>query len=586
MAAQQQRFVTVARTGLTLAAALGLARVFAGASWFGPVLLAAVLPALLFSLAQRLRWHTAWGIVLVAAAGLWLAVLVDTPSETVAGMPTLSALATFAHDLGNAPHTLRAAVVPVQPVGGPALLLSVVAVFVAAAITDLAGRRLDAPIGAIGPSVALYIALAALGAGAWAATLACYALVVVAYLVALQSAEVSARRTWFQSSHTRRSQLWWGGLAGGALIVALAIALGPAVPGARGAAWINYRKLGSGSGTSVLRPSSPLVSIRSRLNEQSQEVVFTVKTSNGQPYKWRAVALDDLDGKGDWGITGHHGDQSSAANLPKPKRGESAEIVHQTYSIQPAADPYWLPAVYAPTSIDLNDAALLPASQSLFLPPKHPVAGVTYQVDSQVRKPTMAEYESVSMNDVQALSDHTTLPKKFPERVRKLAEDLTAKAQTPYDKAVALEQFFQSDRFTYDQTVNYATTPDALEQFVFEKRRGFCEQFATAFAIMARAVGLPTRVAVGYQSQGPPARDGLFHVKGIDAHAWPEVWLGTDIGWTSFEPTKGRFDPVTGRGDRSDAGTGTGTSTPTSTTPTTAPGTVTTSEQHAGDVTA
>jgi transglutaminase-like putative cysteine protease len=568
MAAEQQRFVTLTRTGLTLAAALGLARVFPGASWFAPAVIAAILPACLFSLGDRLRWHGVWSAVAVAVAGVWLAILVDTPSETVLTLPTPAAWSTFASDLSNAPHVLRSAIVPVQPVGGAALVLAVVAVYVAAVATDIVGRRLDTPIGAIGPSIALYIALAALGSGRWGPTTACYGLAIVAYLVTLHAAEVSARRTWFRSRRAHRSQVFAGGLAAGAVVVALAIIVGPNVPGARGDPWLEYRKLGAGSGTSVLRPSSPLVSIRARLNEQSQEVVFTVSTSDGQPYKWRAVALDDLDAKGDWGITGQHGDQASTSALPKPTRAPGTHIVEQTYEIKPAADPYWLPAVYQPTNIDLKDAAMLPASTSLFLPPKHPVAGVFYKVDSEVLQPTHEQYERVTMSDLAPLADRTKLPAKFPARVRELARSLTASAVTPYDKAAALEDFFQSSAFTYDQTVNYATTTDALEQFIFTKRRGFCEQFATAFAVMARSVGLPTRVAVGYLSQRAPTQGHMFTVKGVDAHAWPEVWLGPQIGWTAFEPTKGRFDPTTQRGDRHAEGATTPT---TNVAPTTTP---------------
>jgi transglutaminase-like putative cysteine protease len=568
MATQQQRFVTVARTGLTLAAAFGLARVFPGGSWVVPVAVAAIVPVVLFAVAERYHWHAVWAFLAVAAAGVWLAVLVDTPSETILGIPTPGGFGTFGSDLANAPHVLRSAVVPVRPVGAAALVLAVVTTYIAAALTDVVARRLDAPLGAIGPSIALFIALASLGSGKWAPVTAMYALVVVAYLVAVHAGEVATRRTWFQSQRTRRSQVLWGGLAGGALIVALAIALGPAVPGARGAAWINYRKLGSGNGASVLHPRSPLVSIHSRLNEQSEDVVFSVLTSNKQPYEWRAVALDDLDRDGNWVIAGHHGDRASADTLPKATHKPGTTLVNQRFSITAAADPYWLPAAYRPIGIDLDDASVLPASDSLFLS-KEQVAGVKYSVNSEITDVSTADLQAVTMADLDALSDRTVLPRDFPKKVREKAESLTANATTPYEKAVALERFFQSDLFTYDKTVNYGTTPNALEKFIFDQRRGFCEQFATAYALMARSIGLPARVAVGFKSQGAPDRDGAFQVRGKDAHAWPEVWLGHDIGWYAFEPTKGQFNGQNGRGNK-DAATGVTTPT-TQVTPTTTP---------------
>jgi Transglutaminase-like superfamily/Domain of unknown function (DUF4129) len=213
---------------------------------------------------------------------------------------------------------------------------------------------------------------------------------------------------------------------------------------------------------------------------------------------------------------------------------------------------------------------MLPVSTSIFLPPKHSPAGADYIVSSEVRAPTEDDLRAVTMNDLDAMSALTKPRKSFPGDVADLAEQLTKDAPTPYEKALRLEAYFQSDLFTYNQNVSYEGSSHALEDFVLKRRQGFCEQFATAFAEMARWVGLPTRVAVGYQSQSGIGKDGRFHVKGADAHAWPEVWLGAEIGWFSFEPTKGRFDPTTGRGDKAAAGSTTPSSNTTPSTGSTA----------------
>jgi transglutaminase-like putative cysteine protease len=576
MAAQRQSaFVAVGRAGLTLAAALGLARVFAGGSWGGAIVVAAVVPPLVFALAQYRRWHPLAAPALSLPVGAWLSVVVDDPSETVAGIPKPAALAQFGHDLARAPSVLRSATVPVETVGA-ALLLSFIAVFVAATATEIIARRLDAPIGAIGPSIALHVAVAALGSGRWAPTTACYALVVIAYLVSLQHADVTARRTWFQAGRARRSQAAAGGIVGGALVVAFAIAIGPAFPGARGAAWINYRKLGVGKGSSVLSTQSPLLTIRSKLNRDANKEMFVVETNNRKSYYWRLVGLDDVTPDGNWGYERNHGDQRSAARLPPPSGAVDAEHVRQKIQITGAEDPYWLPAAYRPYRIDLADSAVLPASMSLILTNRS-IEGLRYTVDSDVRNPSADDLRAVTFEDLDPMSAQAELPGNFPGRVRKLANDLTRAAPTPYDKAVLLEQFFQGPDFTYDQTVDYGSSPRALEQFVLEKRRGFCEQFALAFAEMARAAGLPARVAVGYQKRGADP-DGSYHVRGEDAHAWPEVWLGRAIGWYGFEPTKGRVDPNTRRGSNApDATTPSTVSTPTSakSTATTTPKSVT-----------
>ena len=211
-------YLLITRALLTGGATLALVRVYSGASWVLPLLLAAFIPGALFALGDQRRWNTITTVGLATVVGAWLAIVVDDPSETVAGLPSASAFATAAHDLTRAPHVLRSAVVPVAPVGA-ALMLAVIATFVAAFATELIARRLEAPVGAIGPSVGLFVAISALGSGRWAPTTACYAIVVVQYLVALQHAEMETRRTWFQSTRHRRSQLVRGGAIAGVLVV-------------------------------------------------------------------------------------------------------------------------------------------------------------------------------------------------------------------------------------------------------------------------------------------------------------------------------------------------------------------------------
>ncbi len=577
MAAQQQSpFVAVSRAGLTLAAALGLARVLASGSWLGAMVLAAVVPALVFAFAQHRRWHPLTAGAVSVAVGAWLAVIVDDPSETLAGIPTAGALSHFGHDLARAPDTLRSATVPVDPVGA-ALLLSFVAVFVAALATEVIARRLDAPIGALGPSIALYVAIAALGSGRWAPTTACYALVSVAYLVALQHGEVTARRTWFQAGHSRRSQAATGGIVGGAMVIAFAIALGPAVPGARGGAWINYRKLGQGRGSSVLSAPSPLLSIRSKLTVDKKKEMFVVTTDTPQSYYWRLVALDNLGDDGNWTIRHGHDVQRSADSLPPPQTVD-AQRVHQKITMTGEEDPYWLPAAYrpyqiTPSNFDLSNTWVLPASTSLILAHRA-LKGASYDVYSEVRTPSEEDLRAVKLDDLDAEKDEAKVPDNFPKDIKAKAEEITQGNDGPYDAALRLQEFFQAKPFVYDTRVNYGSSPDALEKFVLRDHRGFCEQFALAFAEMARAVKLPTRVAVGYRSSAKGS-DGSFHVMGDDAHAWPEVWLGENIGWYQFEPTKGQFNPTTQQGDRN----GPPNTAPGATTPTSAPSTATTVPQ-------
>ncbi|HEX6475654.1 MAG TPA: transglutaminase-like domain-containing protein, partial [Acidimicrobiales bacterium] len=110
-----------------------------------------------------------------------------------------------------------------------------------------------------------------------------------------------------------------------------------------------------------------------------------------------------------------------------------------------------------------------------------------------------------------------------------------------YGKALALQNWFR-DNFRYSLTVPPGHDDNAMLRFL-SARQGYCEQFAGTYAVMARSLGLPTRVAVGF-TPGQLEADGLYHVRALNAHAWPEVLLGR-YGWVSFEPTPGRGEPGT-----------------------------------------
>src|SRR5204862_5166960 len=107
-------------------------------------------------------------------------------------------------------------------------------------------------------------------------------------------------------------------------------------------------------------------------------------------------------------------------------------------------------------------------------------------------------------------------------------------------RARALRDHLRAN-YAYDLRVPPGHDVPALERFLFQTKRGYCEQFAGAFAAMARSVGLPSRVAVGF-TPGDIQAANSFRVRGKHAHAWPEVYLD-GYGWVAFEPTPGRGMP-------------------------------------------
>src|SRR5262249_4226316 len=123
------------------------------------------------------------------------------------------------------------------------------------------------------------------------------------------------------------------------------------------------------------------------------------------------------------------------------------------------------------------------------------------------------------------------------DQIKAIALEQTAGAATPYAKAEALRDYFRdpANGFHYDTSVGSLDTGSAILQFLHDKK-GFCVQFASAYAVMARSLGIPARAAVGF-TQGTKEADGAYHVNSHNAHAWPEVYLN-GLGWTHlFDPT-------------------------------------------------
>jgi transglutaminase-like putative cysteine protease len=142
------------------------------------------------------------------------------------------------------------------------------------------------------------------------------------------------------------------------------------------------------------------------------------------------------------------------------------------------------------------------------------------------------------------------LPDTVTERTRNLAFDLTASATSDYDAAKMIESFLRSE-IAYTENIPFPPPDvDVVDHVLFEDPRGYCEYYASAFIVMARSIGLPARMAVGFYPSDE--RDGSEYLyRELNAHAWPEVYF-EGYGWIGFEPTAGRAEvsrsPVTGGG--------------------------------------
>ena len=160
---------------------------------------------------------------------------------------------------------------------------------------------------------------------------------------------------------------------------------------------------------------------------------------------------------------------------------------------------------------------------------------------------TMVSYVSTATDDDlrQAGTDYhgfirdhyLALPPDLPDRVIELAERITVTSETPLDKAVTVQEFLRSDRFTYSQDIE-APPPgaDGVDHFLFETQTGYSDYYASAMAVMLRAVGVPARLAAGYAPGLYYAETGMHVVRDLDSHGWVQVYF-PDYGWIDFEPT-------------------------------------------------
>ena len=138
---------------------------------------------------------------------------------------------------------------------------------------------------------------------------------------------------------------------------------------------------------------------------------------------------------------------------------------------------------------------------------------------------------------------HLLLPDAVTERTRDLARSLTDGQPTMYAKARAIESYLRTFEYDLDVPAPPDDVADVADYFLFDLQRGYCDYYATAFVVLARSVGLPTRFATGFVPAHWNAPEGRWTITEAEAHSWPEVYF-PGYGWIPFEPTAGRSELV------------------------------------------
>ncbi len=149
---------------------------------------------------------------------------------------------------------------------------------------------------------------------------------------------------------------------------------------------------------------------------------------------------------------------------------------------------------------------------------------------SKASKETAKAFLSVVQNEVYEDKSGTA-----SERIKALSDELTSGLNYDYEKAEAIEAFFNDGSFLYDLGYKAPEELDTPEYFIFESKRGTCSDFATAYSLLARAAGLSVRYVEGFNSGEEISKDA-YSLKTDNAHAYPEVYI-LGAGWTIYEPT-------------------------------------------------
>jgi transglutaminase-like putative cysteine protease len=514
---------------LDVVAATCLGRLFNSPEALRPILVAVLIG---HGVAYACRYRNLAGGPSVAAAAsaavlsaMWLVV----PQHTLYGLPTMDALRAISDGLSEARHQFGVAIAPAAPIAG-FTIACVLAVVMLASLADWAAFRIRATIEAAVPAFTLFVFAAVLGTAHHRANATIFFFsALVVWFVAHNATVIARTRPWFHgTADAGRKAMSRAGVGIGTLGLVGAL-IGVAIPFTQdppAVAWRNRTR------THARTTISPLVDIRTRLVARSDVVAFTVET----PLRayWRLTSLNVFDGD----IWSSHGSYKDVDPDESFKNREGV-VSTQRFSIADLKS-IWLPVAYRPSTSPSIEGISHDDNADAFITEQPTSDSLVYEVKSAVREFTpdsLRRARPVGVDD-----EEIALPDTLDPRVAALATQITQGLATPYEKAFAIQQYLRSSPFRYDLSVPAGHSDDALARFLFVTRRGYCEQFAGSFAVLARLAGLPTRVAVGFTQGERDESTGLMVVRELNAHAWPEVFLGS-AGWVAFEPTPGRGIP-------------------------------------------
>lgn len=437
----------------------------------------------------------------------------------------------------EATEFLRTQAAPLSAHAGVTLLL-VTAVGVVMLLTDVMVQAIERPVWALAPLVTLFL-VPALGLrddiNFWY-----FAAIGVGYLVILMAEGISLTDLW-----PRRIRRSTSERRGGAMIRILAtmvgipaliftLLLGMITPTLNSDGWGLSKPKGNDG---PLQLADPTLDLRRNLNQPEDRLVLTYSTDQSSGTYLRMASLPVINQNG-WQLTGMQ--LNSGTSLPPAAGYQSrpGDVARKTeIEIRDFRSEY-LPLPYAPTSFNAPGEWAWDRESLMVLSTAanrtDATEGLSYTVDSVDIRPDGAGLSQAAAGHPPDSQLTAPMPADIPNDIVDLAVRITADQPTPALKAAALQEYLRSNEFTYSTEPLPGSGYQALQNFLFTDKKGYCEQFAASMALMARVIGIPSRVAVGFlpgESSG-----NVWNVSIRDMHAWPELYF-EGYGWVRFEPT-------------------------------------------------
>jgi transglutaminase-like putative cysteine protease len=532
-----------------LSVAAGLATVLASLSllpvtdmdpWLLPSFVAVVLIVAVGRLGERYRVPSPVVPVAQLAAAAWLIVLVHARDVTFLDLfPTRAAFVELAELHQSGLEGVREYAAPTPPDRGVELLCLEGIALIALVVDVLAVQLRRAPLAGL-PLLSMYAVAAAVVDGGVPWLL--FVLLAVGYLVLLvadgrlrvsqwgRSVTASANRPGGADSSTMTRS----GERVGAVAIALAVAVPALFPGLSDGVFGRGGVGGVGSGSQTIRTTNPIVDLKRDLVQPDEITVMRYTTDAPTPEYIRVVTLDSFNGD-EWRTSNRAvpSSQRVSRGLPAPPGlGPDVPAAERRYEFRVTDDfsSPWLPLPYPTRRIAIDGDWRYDVGSLDVVARRGTSQGKRYEVTSLEVRPAAGQLQTSTVDE--ELGRLVGLPEATVALIQPTADEVTQGAETPFDRAVALQQWFRSE-FSYSLDRRPGSSTRALQDFL-EEKSGYCEQFAATMAIMARSLGIPARVGVGYLPG--IEQDGTWTVTSRDSHAWPELYFDS-VGWVRFEPT-------------------------------------------------